>query len=51
MEDGNSNIFQSSMLCHGLRVISRLQLRLQFIFQVNNENDVQIWFLKLFLQK
>ena len=40
-----------SMLCNGLRVISRLQLCLQFIFELNYENDVKIWLLKLFLQK
>jgi len=50
-EDENSSIFQSSLLCNGLRVISRLQLFLQFIFQLNYENDVKIWLLKLFLQK
>jgi len=32
-------------------VISRLQLCPQFIFQLNYENDVKIWLLKLFLQK
>jgi len=30
--DENSFIFQSSLLCNGLRVISRLQLYRQFIF-------------------
>jgi len=49
-EEGNSSIFQSSLLCNGLRVISRLQLCPQFIFQLNYENDVKIWLLKLFLQ-
>jgi len=34
-----------------LRVISRLQLYPQSIFQLNYENDMKIWFLKLFLQK
>ena len=50
-EDGNFSIFQSSLLCNGLRVISSLQLCPQFIFQVNYENDLKIWLLKLFLQK
>ena len=44
-------IFQSSLLYNGLRVISRLQLYLQFIFQLKYENDVKIWLLKLLLQK
>ena len=44
-------LHQSSMLCNGLRVISRLELCPQFIFQLNYENDVKIWLLKLFLQK
>jgi len=39
------------MLCHGLRVISKLQLCPQFIFQLNYENEVKIRLLKLFLQK
>ena len=39
------------MLCHGLTVISKLQLCPQFIFQLNYENDVKIRLLKLFLQK
>jgi len=38
----NSTIFQSSLLCHGLRVILRLQLCPEFIFQLNYENDVKI---------
>ena len=50
-EEGNSSIFKSYMLCLGLRVISRLQLCSQFIFQLNCENDVKIWLLKLFLEK
>ena len=50
-EEGNSSIFQSSLLCNGLRVISRLQVYRQFIFQLNYENDIKIWFFKLFLQK
>ena len=39
------------MLCNDLRVISRLQLCPQFIFQLNYENDEKIWLLKLLLQK
>jgi len=50
-DEGDCSISQSSMLCNGLRVISRLQLCLQFIFELNYENDVKIWLLKLFLQK
>jgi len=50
-EDGYFSIFQLSLLCNGLKVISRLQLCPQFIFQLNYENDVKIWLLKLFLQK
>jgi len=50
MEEGNCSIFKSSMLCHGLRVISRLQLCPQFIFQLNYENDVKIWILELFFK-
>jgi len=50
-EEGNSSIFKSFMLCHGLTVISKLQLCPQFIFQLNYENDVKIRLLKLFLQK
>jgi len=50
-EEGNFSIFQSFMLCNGLRVIPILQLFLQFIFQLNYENDVKIWLLNLFLQK
>jgi len=50
-EEENSSIFKSSLLFHGMRVISRLQLCLQFIFQLNNENDLKIWLLKLFLEK
>jgi len=46
-EEGNSSIFKSSVLCHGWRVISRLQLCSQFIFQLNYGNDVKIWLLKL----
>ena len=44
-------LFCNHLLCNGLRVISRLQLCPQFIFQLNYENDVQIWSLKLLLQK
>jgi len=44
-------IFKSSMLSHGLRVISKLQLCSKFIFQLNYKNYVKIWLLKLFLQK
>jgi len=43
--------FNHLMLFNGLKVISRLQLCPQFMFQVNYENDVKIWYLKLFLQK
>jgi len=50
-EDENFSIFQSSLLCNGLRVISSLQLCPQFIFHLNYESDVKIWLLKLFLQK
>jgi len=50
-EEGDCSIFESFMSCNGLRVISRLQLCLQFIFELNYENDVKIWLLKLFLQK
>jgi len=50
-EKGNSSNFKSFLLCVGLRVISRLQLCQQFIFQLNYENDVKIWLFKLFLQK
>jgi len=39
------------MLFNGLRVILRLQLCPQIIFQLNYENDLKIWLLKLFLQK
>jgi len=49
--DENSFIFQSSLICNGLRVISRLQLCPQFIFQLNYESDVKIWLLKLLLQQ
>jgi len=42
MEDEHSSIFKSSLLCNGLRVISRLKLYQQFIFQLNYENDVRI---------
>jgi len=42
MEEGNSSIFKSSMLCLGLSVISRLQLCTQFIFQLNYENNLKI---------
>jgi len=42
--------FSMSLLCNGLMVISPLQLRPQFIFQLNYENDLKIWLLKLFLQ-
>jgi len=45
-EDGNSLIFQSYPLCNDLRVVSRLQLYLQFIHQLNYENDVKIRFKK-----
>jgi len=41
-EEGYSSILKSSLLCPCLRVISRLQLCPQFIFQLNHENDV-IW--------
>jgi len=41
-EDGNFSIFQSSLLCNGLRVILSLLLGPQFIFQLNYENDVKI---------
>jgi len=41
-EEGNSSIFKASLLCLGLRVISRLQLCPQFIFQLNYENDIKI---------
>ena len=37
-QEGNSSIFQSSLLCLGLTVIWRLQLCPQFIFQLNYEN-------------
>jgi len=40
-EEGNSSIFLLSMLCNGLKVISRLQFCSQFIFQLNYENDVK----------
>jgi len=39
------------LLCHGLRVISKLHLCLIFIFQLNYENNVKIWLLNLILQK
>jgi len=39
---GDCSIFQLSMLWNGLRAISRLQLCLQFIFELNYENDVKI---------
>jgi len=44
-------IFQSSLLCNGLRVISRLQLCPSFIFKLNYENDVKTWLMKLILTK
>jgi len=43
--------FNHLMLFNGLKVISRLQLCPQFMFQVNYENDVKIWYLKIILQK
>jgi len=43
--------FKSSLLCHGWRVILRLQLCSQFIFHLNYGNDVKIWLLKLFFKK
>jgi len=46
-----SLFFNHLMLCIGLRVISRLQLCPQFIFKLNNENDLKIWLLKLFFKK
>jgi len=42
-KEEKSSIFKSCQLCLGLRVISRLQLCPQFIFQLNYENDVKIW--------
>jgi len=50
-EDENFSIFQLSLLCNGLRVISRLQLCPQSIFQLNFENDIKKRLFKLFLQK
>jgi len=50
-EKRTSSIFQSSLIFDDLRVISRLQLCPQFFFQLNYENDVKIWPLKLFVQK
>jgi len=40
-QEGNSSIFLSSLLSLGVRVISRLQLCPQFIFELNYENDVK----------
>jgi len=50
-EDRNSSILESPSLRHDFRVISRLQLRPQFFFQLNYENVVKILLLKLFSQK
>jgi len=50
-EDENCSIFESSLIRNGMREIYRLQLYRQFIFQVNYENDIKKWLLKLFLQK
>jgi len=44
-------IFQSSLLCNGLRVISRLQLRPSYFFELKYENDVKTWLMKLILTK
>jgi len=50
-EEGYSYVFKSSLSCSGLRMISRLQLCPQFIFQLNYENDVKLSLFKLFSQK
>jgi len=47
-EEGNSSIFKSSLLCLCLKVISRLQLCPQFVFQLNYENDVTYGFWNYF---
>ena len=47
-EGRNSSNLKSSLLCLGLRVTSRLQLWPQFIFQLNNENDVNMTFQIIF---
>jgi len=43
--------FNHLRLCNGLRVISRLQLSPQFIFQLNYENNENIWNLEIIFTK
>jgi len=50
-EEENSSIFKSSLFCLGLKVISRLQLCPQFIFQLNYENDIKKRLFKIIFRK